>query len=66
MDTLDIWQAETDLVSAEAYKQYWNDGDTRGLVSLEKLEEAFEKVIREVNETEVGEQPVVWSVYNMG
>ena len=66
MDTLDIWQAETDLVSAETYKQYWADGDTRGLASLEKLEEAFEKVVWEVNETEVGEHPVVWSVYNMG
>ena len=66
MDTLGIWQAETDLVSAETYRQYWDDGDTRGLTSLEKLEEAFAKVLCEVNETEVVEHPAVWSVYNMG
>ena len=65
--TLDLWQSETDLTTADAYGKYFLDGDTRGLASLEKLEAAFEKVLREAVETTVdGERPAVWSVYNMG
>ena len=65
-DALDVWQRETDLVSADTYMQYRKDGNTRGLASLEKLEAAFEKVYREALETKVDKVPAVWSVYNMG
>ena len=65
-ERLDRWQRETDLVSPEAYRQYLADGDTRGLKSLEHLEAAFERVLKGVRETKVGDVPAVWSVYNMG
>ena len=65
-DALDIWQRETDLVAADVYEEYRQDGDVRGLKSLEKLEAAFEKVRREIDSTVVGDVPAVWSVYNMG
>lgn len=65
-ERLDRWQRETDEVKSEVYKQYMVDGDTRGLKSLENLEAAFERVLREVRETKVGDVPAVWSVYNMG
>ena len=65
-DALDVWQRETDCVKAEVFRDYLEDGDTRGLASLEKLERAFEKVFREARETTVGNVPAVWSVYNMG
>ena len=65
-DALDVWQRETDLVSAKTYGEYLLDGNTRGFASLEKLERGFEKILREVNETTVGDVPAVWSVYNMG
>ena len=65
-DALDQWQRDTDLVKADVYNQYMRDGDKRGLVSLENLERAFEKVFREVGETAVGDVPAIWSVYNMG
>jgi hypothetical protein len=65
-DVLDIWQRDTDLVSADVYADYLRDGDTRGLTALEKLELAFEKVMRGVKETEVKDVPAVWSLYNMG
>ena len=64
---LDRWQAETDLATPELYFKYWQDADTRGLASLEKLEAGFEKALREAKETVVsGDAPAVWSVYNMG
>ena len=64
---LDLWERETDLATAQLYGKYQQDGDTRGLASLEKLEKAFEKVLREARETVVtGDVPAVWSVYNMG
>ena len=65
-DELDLWQRETDQTSPKAYNQYFRDGDTRGCVSLEKLDKAFEKVFREAQETKVEGAPAVWSVYNMG
>ena len=65
-DALDVWQRETDLVSAKTYGEYLRDGNTRGLASLEKLERGFERILREIDETTVGDVPAVWSVYNMG
>ena len=64
---LAAWQGETDQATSDLYGRYFMDGDTRGLASLEKLEAAFEKVMREAKETKVsGDRPAVWSVYNMG
>ena len=63
---IDLWQSETDLVSAETYRDYMRDGDTRSLASLEKLERAFERVVNEIDSTEITGTPAVWSLYNMG
>ena len=65
-DALDLWQQETDQVSADIYRQYMDDGNTRALASLEKLERAFDKVMREALAAKVEDVPVVWSIYNMG
>lgn len=63
---IDVWQRDTDAVKADAYRKYMIDGDTRGLVSLEKLEAAFEKAVGEARAAEIGDVPGVWSIYNMG
>lgn len=63
---IDQWQRETELVSAESYREYMRDGNTRSLVSLEKLESAFERVLDEISKTVIVDTPAVWSVYNMG
>ncbi len=64
---LDVWQSETDLATCDLYVKYLKDGNTRGLKSLERLERAFEKVLREAKTTVVEEgRLAVWSVYNMG
>lgn len=65
-DDIAVWHKETEQVSPEVYRQYMADGGTRGLASLEKLEAAFEKVMREVKDAKVDDIPAVWSVYNMG
>ena len=65
-DDIAVWHNETEQVSPDVYRQYMTDGGTRGFASLEKLEAAFEKVMREVKNTKVNGIPAVWSVYNMG
>lgn len=65
-DPLSVWQKETSQVRPEVYRQYLADGQTNGFATLEKLEAAFEKVVREARETPVADVPAVWSVYNMG
>ena len=65
-DVIAIWQRETEQVAPDAYQSYLDDGNTRGLATLEKLELAFAKVAREAVETLVVDVPVVWNVYNMG
>lgn len=66
-DLIAKWDKETETVSPNVYAQYMRDGDTRGFKSLENLEGAFEKMMREVKDTVVvGDEPAVWSVYNMG
>lgn len=65
-DAISVWQRETDLVRPEDYRRYLDDGKTRGFATLEKLEAAFEKVVREAKAAKVGGVPAVWSVYNMG
>ena len=63
---IDLWQRETDLVTPSIYGKYLSDGKTGGYASLEKLEHAYEKVVREIRDTAVADTPAVWSVYNMG
>ncbi len=65
-DDIAVWNKETELVSPQTYSRYMCDGQTRGLAALEKLENAFSKVMGEVTSTKVGDVPAVWSVYNMG
>lgn len=66
-DDIARWNRETEEVSSEVYRQYLCDGNTRGYIALERLEKAFEKVMREIQETKVtGDIPAIWSVYNMG
>ena len=65
-DDIAVWHRETELVSPEIYGQYMSDGGTRGFASLEKLGNAFDKVMCEVKSAKVGDVPAVWSVYNMG
>ena len=61
------WDKATEEVSPQVYGQYLLDGDTRGFPTLDALERAFAKVLREAKETVVtGDAPAVWSVYNMG
>ena len=63
---LDTWQKQTDRVSASVFDRYFRDGNTRRLAALRRLEDAFDKVLREVRETTVGDVPAVWMLYNMG
>ena len=65
-DEIAMWQTETERITPEIYKQYLNDGNTRGFPMLEKLEAAAENVLREAKGTVVDDVPAVWSVYNMG
>ena len=66
-DAIAVWDRETELVSPKDYIAYRKDGNTRGFAALEKLDAAFEKVMREAKETVVtGDAPAVWNVYNMG
>ena len=52
---LDTWQKQTDRVSAGVFDRYFRDGNTRRLAALRRLEDAFDKVLREVRETTVGD-----------
>lgn len=64
---LDAWQAETDKVKPAQYHEYFRTGQNKdGLVSLDRLEKGFARVLREIPETKVGDVPAVWLVYNMG
>ena len=64
---LDAWQTETDKVKPAQYREYFRTGQNRdGLVSLDRLDRGFARVLREIPETKVGDVPAVWLVYNMG
>lgn len=64
---LEAWQQETDLVKPEHYRAYMASGENpHGLVSLDKLEQGFERVFAEIRTTKVETTPAVWLVYNMG
>lgn len=65
-DVLDLWQRETDAVTAQTYARYMRDGRPCGFASLEKLERAFENAVTEARAAKIGVVPGVWSIYNMG
>ena len=65
-EILYAWQKRTDRVSAGVFDRYFLDGNTRRLSALRRLEDAFDKVRREVRGTTVGDVPDVWMLYNMG
>ncbi len=65
-NVLAVWQRDTDAVAHTAYNQYFADGQTRGLVSLEKLDRAFENMLAEIKTVQITDKPAVWMVYNMG
>ena len=63
-------QAEIDEVTPQDFEAYLRDdwswfGLTRK-PALQRLDDAFDKVLREVREAVVTEKPAVWLVYNMG
>ncbi|MBE6397578.1 MAG: hypothetical protein E7046_11300 [Lentisphaerae bacterium] len=61
------WQRAAADVLPEDYVAYQRDGDTRDFKVLVACERAFDKVLREAQETVVaGDVPAIWSVYNMG
>lgn len=65
---LDLRQSEIDAVSVGLYGAYLRDGNTRSLAALDRLEAAFDKVMREVKGTVVSDlnKPAIWYLYNMG
>ena len=66
-DVLDLWQRETDQVTAETFEAYLRgEIPATDYVSLTRLEEGFEKILREIDATDVSAHPAVWMVYNMG
>ena len=63
-------QAEIDKVTPQDFKAYLDGewdwfGLTRKAV-LQRLDDAFDKVLSEVKSTVVADKPAVWLVYNMG
>ena len=66
-DVLDLWQRETDQVKPEVFEAYMRgDVPASDFISLTRLENGFEKVLREIDTTDVSAHPAVWMVYNMG
>lgn len=66
-DALDLWQRETDQVKPEVFEAYLRgEVPAADYVSLTRLEEGFEKVLREIDTADVSAHPAVWMVYNMG
>ena len=66
-DVLGLWQRETDQVRPATYEAYMRgEVPASDYVSLRKLEDGFEKVLREIDTADVSAHPAVWMVYNMG
>ena len=66
-DALGLWQRETDQVRPGTYEAYMRgEVPASDYVSLRKLEDGFEKVLREIDTADVSAHPAVWMVYNMG
>ena len=63
-------QAEIDEVTTQDFKAYLDgEWDRFGLTrkaALQRLDDAFDKVLAEVKSTVVTDKPAVWFVYNMG
>ena len=63
-------QAEIDEVTPQDFKAYLGgEWDWFGLTrkaALQRLDDAFDKVLAEVKSTVVTDKPAVWLVYNMG
>ena len=63
-------QAEIDEVTPQDFKAYLDgEWDWFGLtrkVALQRLDDAFDKVLAEVKSAVVTDKPAVWLVYNMG
>lgn len=64
----DKLQLEIDLVSNHDYRDYLMGGGTRSFAALERLDAAFDKVMREFKETKVTDydKPAIWYLYNVG
>ena len=66
-DMLDLWQRETDQVTADVFEAYLRgEVPATDYVSLTRLEEGFDKVLCEIDAADVSAHPAVWMVYNMG
>ena len=59
-------QREIDDVSPAQFDDYLKGGQTVDKPALQRLDEAFEKVLAEIKSTSVTGAPAVWLVYNMG
>ena len=73
----EVRQSEIDLVIPRDFKAYWRtegrssdasvQTHTSRFKAIDRLEKAFEKVLKEAKDTVVDSDiPAVWSVYNMG
>ena len=58
-------QKEIDLVKGADFKAYKETGEIR-FDAIQRLDEAFDKVVEEIRQTKVGDHPAVWLLYNMG
>ena len=66
-DVLDLWQRETDQVTNETFEAYMRgEVSAKDFISLTRLDDGFEKILREVDTADVSAHPAVWMVYNMG
>ena len=61
----DVIQREIDEVKGRDFQEYVKTGEVR-FAALARLEDAFERVLKEVKETKVVDRPAVWYMYNMG
>jgi len=68
-DDYETIQREIDGVRAAdfaVYRQAFEPSMLRKFPALDRLENAFDRVLREVRETVVTDKPAVWLLYNMG
>lgn len=68
-DAYTLLQDEINAVRKEDYKAYLTDFRPEYLqrfTALQRLEDAFDRIKREVAETVVTDRPAVWFLYNMG
>jgi len=68
-DDYEAVQREIDGVRAAdftAYQQAFEPSQLRKFPALQRLEDAFDRILREVRETVVTDKPAVWLLYNMG